>query len=189
MPNDYDIKLRIGGTGTLSNYSARFTGPVDALDDTERNDDARDHEITGEIVDGVDTYGCKGVPLAFATADDANAWTLDLDIDLGEGWVEQVPTDLNAGLFEIRGKGHYRLWMTNDTGMIVRRKYADKPDQIADEANTVAVGNVRGGTDSFKAWPPEAVVAKGDSDAEWRIANAADSSWRDLETIALAMDF
>lgn len=171
----------------MTNYHFAASGPVETGDDAEWNDETPEHEAHGEIVGGIDTYEFSGVPMGFYCDDPANAWTLDIALDFGAEWFEQTPEDLNPGYLEIRGKGHYRAEIL-DVGMILRGELADDPDRVATGPNTMVAGNVRGGTDSFRAWPPEAVVVKGDQDIEWRIANnEADDSWKSAETIRTAM--
>lgn len=174
-------QLYVGGTGTLTGYEFSASGPVRPGPKTEKNDTAKHHEGSGEILDGVDIWDFSGVPTGF---DGDHPWSLDLYLNLGTGWVEFVPTFLNAVDVEIRSEGAHYMLVISEPGMILRGSKADKPDQVTTQPNTVFNGNVRGGKDSVRVWPPVGLQGVADNPAQYRVE---DGEWQYMAVVSPSM--
>lgn len=173
-------KLRIRGLGTLTEYAFSATGPVTPLQDTETNDNAKDHEARGEILNGTDTYEYSGVPTGFEAE---HPWELDIDIDVGNGWKDWRPTYLNAATVEIRAidrENATYLFRFPGDGMVIRAGQNEENDVIVDIENTFGTGHsIKGNTDSYEFWPPFGLEMISDHPCEWRIPDAKDPNLRE----------
>lgn len=151
--------------------------------DTEGSDDAHAHEAIGSISTGEDIYQFMGVPTAF---DADSPWEIDLYLDMGTGWVEWMPTFLNAADVEVRSEGAHYILTVAEPGMILRDELADAPDEVVTGPNTIGAGNVKGGTDSWRVWPPVGLFGVADNPAQYRVEGG---EWQDMAVCSVEMEF
>jgi hypothetical protein len=177
-------------TGTTSGrnaYEFRASGPVSKTESSLNDNDAIDgNEVRGGVSTGTDTIVFDGVPTSFK-AD--SAWELDIQLDMGGGPTEVVPTLLNAIKLEVRSQGAHYYISIPAPGMILKGAKADPKDGVLDVENQLVAGNVRnGGSDDWRIWPPVGFDIVADNETEVRLRDPK-TDWVQAPTYAPNMEF
>jgi len=166
-------------------YRFRSSGPISESESRLNNhDDVSGNEVRGAVSTGTDTIAFRGVPISF-TAD--SPWELDIELGMGGGPVEFVPTFLNSATITVRSDGAHYLLGAAEPAMILKDDKVDPRDGVVNEPNTLVAGNVRdGGEDSWRVWPPLNVSGVADNPAEFKIEGG---EWQDMAVLELTMEF
>jgi hypothetical protein len=163
-------------------YQFRSSGPIQNVEDAHEN--VEGNTVEGHLSTGNDKIAFDGVPTSFTASD---PWELDLWLNMGVGFTDMVPSYLNAAEIEVRSEGAHYMLSVPAPGMLLRGGKADKPDTILTPNNTIACGNVRGGADSYRVWPPLNVSGIADNPAEFN-NHATDEGWQQMTVVKPALE-